>query len=565
MLDASQPVAVARGLLEPLVGGRFLHLPLELALNRLDVPRQELDHLIDDRPVVLLRHVADAGREAAFDVVVEAGNPRVTARLRPLARPVREDAVQDVQRLAHLLRVRVRPEVDDPASVALAREHDARILVLHGDGDVRERLVVTQPDVERRPVPLDEVLLEVQGLDLVLRDDHLDVLHALRQLLNRRSGVLRLLKVRPHPRPQRLGLSDVEHVPGPVPKEVDARLGRQAFSWSSSLEATSGQPSPAAMASPRRPRSRKAARVERPGRRKSQGLVKEGGELPGGPLRREPWQHNPDSCQLSVLRPAACSPQRGILRGPRFRSGLTPVRSPFLHWPRPGFVSPPGHPLAAASIPHRIRLRPRGAGCCPTQALGERQDVHGRSRGRGPERRSRGGDGQDGAGQGRRLRHDPNHGDLGARSDRRSRRTSSPRSSRSPQPGDFLGIRIVATVMNFGSKTTPLTATARIAVRPLRRRHRQTRPENPRVHRRQRAEPQPLLAATVRPERRGRGCDGVRAAARAHLRRDEGGGPGTSSSTAARWPRAASTRPGTGRDTHSPTAFITDMGTAYRA
>ena len=27
--------------------------------------------------------------------------------------------------------------------------------------------------------------------------------------------------------------------------------------------------------------------------------------------------------------------------------------------------------------------------------------------------------------------------------------------------GDFLGIRIVATLMNFGSRTTPLTATAR--------------------------------------------------------------------------------------------------------
>jgi len=27
--------------------------------------------------------------------------------------------------------------------------------------------------------------------------------------------------------------------------------------------------------------------------------------------------------------------------------------------------------------------------------------------------------------------------------------------------GDFLGIRVVATVMNFGSRTTPLTATSR--------------------------------------------------------------------------------------------------------
>ena len=104
------------------------------------------------------------------------------ARLRPLAGPVREDAVEHVERLAHLLRVRVRAEVDDAAPVALAREHDARVVVLDGDGDVRERLVVAQPDVERRPVALDEVLLEVQRLDLVAGDDHLDVGDALGQL-----------------------------------------------------------------------------------------------------------------------------------------------------------------------------------------------------------------------------------------------------------------------------------------------------------------------------------------------------------------------------------------------
>ena len=89
--------------------------------------------------------------------------------------PVAEHAVQHVERLAHLLRVRVRPEVDDAAAVALAREHHARVVVLDRDGDVRERLVVAQPHVERRPVALDEVLLEVQRLDLAAGDDRLDL------------------------------------------------------------------------------------------------------------------------------------------------------------------------------------------------------------------------------------------------------------------------------------------------------------------------------------------------------------------------------------------------------
>ena len=66
------------------------------------------------------------------------------------------------------------PEVDGAATMPLAREHDPRVLVGDGDRDVRERLVVAQPHVERRPVALDEVLLEVQRLGLGGGDDDLD-------------------------------------------------------------------------------------------------------------------------------------------------------------------------------------------------------------------------------------------------------------------------------------------------------------------------------------------------------------------------------------------------------
>ena len=131
-------------------------------------------------PVVLLRHVANARRQAAIDVVVEARDARVPAGLRPLARPVREDAVQHVERLAHLLRVRVGAEVPDALPVPLAREHHARVLVLDRDRDVRERLVVAQAHVERRAVPFHEVLLQVKRFDLAAGDDHLDVVDPVR-------------------------------------------------------------------------------------------------------------------------------------------------------------------------------------------------------------------------------------------------------------------------------------------------------------------------------------------------------------------------------------------------
>ena len=153
----------------------------------------------------------------------------MAAGLRALAGPVREDAVEHVERLAHLLRVRVRAEVDDPAPVPLAREHHARVVVLDRDRDVRERLVVAQADVERRAVALDQVLLQVQRLDLGVRDDHLDVGDPLRQPLDRRARVRRGLEVRAHARPQRLRLADVEHLAALVAEEVDAGLRRKPF------------------------------------------------------------------------------------------------------------------------------------------------------------------------------------------------------------------------------------------------------------------------------------------------------------------------------------------------
>src|SRR4029077_5824351 len=152
VLHGEEPVAVARRVLEPLLGGRLLHLPLELPLDWLHVAGENLDHVVDDPPVVVRRDVADARGEAAVDVVVEARDPAVAAGLRPLTRPIAEDAVEHVERLAHLLRVRVRAEVPDAGPVPLAGKHDARVLVLDRDRDVRERLVVAQADVERRPV-----------------------------------------------------------------------------------------------------------------------------------------------------------------------------------------------------------------------------------------------------------------------------------------------------------------------------------------------------------------------------------------------------------------------------
>ena len=226
MPDREEPVAIARRLLEALLGRGLAHPLGQLGLDRLRVPGEKADDAVDHAGVVLARDRADARREAAVDVEVEAGNPRVAARLRPLARPEAEDAVQHVERLADLLRVRVRAEVDRASPVPLPREHDPRILVRERHRDVRERLVVAQADVERRPMALDEVLLEVQRLRFRARDDDLDVADSLGQLRGPHARVA-ALEVAAHARAQRLRLSHVQDLATLVSKEIDARPARK--------------------------------------------------------------------------------------------------------------------------------------------------------------------------------------------------------------------------------------------------------------------------------------------------------------------------------------------------
>jgi hypothetical protein len=130
--------------------------------------------------------------------------------------------------------------------------------------------------------------------------------------------------------------------------------------------------------------------------------------------------------------------------------------------------------------------------------------------------------------------------------------------------GTFLDIHVVTTVMNFGSRTTPLTATARTQfarfaadlVRrvPLIREY--IVGNEPNLNRYWMPQFGPNgedVAATAYTQLLARTYDAMKAADRNVL--INGGSLA---------PRGID-RPGTGRDTHSPTAFITDMGTAYRA
>ncbi len=170
-----QPVARARGLLELVRARRPRCMRCSRSRSILFVrPSRNAITSQDDRAVVLLRDQPDARCSAAADVVIEARHARAPAGRRALAGPVGEDLVERLERRAHLLRRRVGPEVAHVAAVPLAREEHARVLVGERDGDVRVRLVVAQPHVERRPVALDQLLLEQQRLARAGDHDRLD-------------------------------------------------------------------------------------------------------------------------------------------------------------------------------------------------------------------------------------------------------------------------------------------------------------------------------------------------------------------------------------------------------
>jgi hypothetical protein len=130
--------------------------------------------------------------------------------------------------------------------------------------------------------------------------------------------------------------------------------------------------------------------------------------------------------------------------------------------------------------------------------------------------------------------------------------------------GQFLGIRIVATIMNFGSSTTPLTAAARTEfaqfagdlVRHVPGIREYIIGNEPNLNRYWLPQFGPNgedVAAPAYVLLLARTYDAMKAADKTVF--INGGSVS---------PRGID-RPGTGRDTHSPTTFIRDMGTTYRA
>ena len=208
-----EPVAHACG---PLVLHRIgsrPHLRVESLHDLVGVTVEEVAQLRHQLPVVGLVDLADARTAALLDVVQQAwtAEPLMLVELARAARANRETAQQQIEGVANRVGVRVRPEVLGALALAAAHHQRPRELLVERDRQERVALVVAQPDVEPRPMLLDEAVLEHQRLDLVA---DLDPLHRLRgghHLRRPRMHVARILEVVRQPLTQARRLADVDH------------------------------------------------------------------------------------------------------------------------------------------------------------------------------------------------------------------------------------------------------------------------------------------------------------------------------------------------------------------
>ncbi len=207
-----EPVAHARRTLELERVRRLAHLGLEPLDDRVGLAVEELEQLGDENVVGGLVDLTDARPAALLDVEQQA-RPTLAVVMGELvvaAGTDRERAQQQVERLADRVRVAVRTEVAHALAPQTAHDHRPRPLVVECDGEERIALVVAQPDVEARLVPLDQRVLEHQRLDVVADLDPLDGLGGRDHLRSSGRERGRALEVVREPLSKRFRLPDVD-------------------------------------------------------------------------------------------------------------------------------------------------------------------------------------------------------------------------------------------------------------------------------------------------------------------------------------------------------------------
>ena len=201
---------------------------LEPAQVRRGLAGHEVAEVLDDRAVLLGADPADARRRALADVAEQARPADLPRALEHPGRagPGREDPQQQVEGLADRPGVRVGPEVADALLLRPAHHLQPGELLVQRHRQAGVALVVAVLDVEARVELLDPAVLQLQRLDLGLDDGPLDAGRRGDHRLGARVQVGDVLEVRRQPRPEAVGLADVDDPAALVAEPVDARVVR---------------------------------------------------------------------------------------------------------------------------------------------------------------------------------------------------------------------------------------------------------------------------------------------------------------------------------------------------
>ena len=221
-------VAEDAGPLELLLRGGLLHLGGQ-ASGQVLVPALEEGLDVLHRPGVPLARLPPRARGVApVDVVLEARALGLPVDL-DAAGPEREQRPHQAEGLAKGGRRVERAVVGRAVLLDPPGDQETRELLVRRQLQEGVVLVVPQDDVVAGPVPLDQVRLEDQGLELVGRDDVVEVGDVVDQRVGLRVARAGGLEVGADAGPDGRRLADVDHLPLGVLVEVDARPVREAL------------------------------------------------------------------------------------------------------------------------------------------------------------------------------------------------------------------------------------------------------------------------------------------------------------------------------------------------
>ena len=219
-------VAHPGGLLESQLPGGGGHFLVHFAEQLFLAPFEESLEAMDVVAVVLLRDPQIARGRALGDRVQQARAIPTPARVVLVdverAGAKLKDLLQHLHRAAQPARIGKRPVELGSARLRLARDSDARKILVREDFEVRKRLVVAQVAIELRQDVLDETGFHQQGVDFAIGVDVVDVADFQHELGGARVFGRRLEEIAARPCAEALRLADVDHPAGGVFHQIDA-------------------------------------------------------------------------------------------------------------------------------------------------------------------------------------------------------------------------------------------------------------------------------------------------------------------------------------------------------